>query len=97
MFNKLKQIKDLRDQAKKMQDTLSGESAEGTADWGKIKVKMDGNMKVLSVSIDDSLLSNRSKLENSMVEAMNDATKKVQKVMVEKMKDMGTLPDLLKK
>jgi DNA-binding YbaB/EbfC family protein len=96
MFNKLKQIKDLRDQAKKMQDALSGETAEGSAEWGKIKVKMDGNMKVLSVSIDDALLSNKAKIESGIVEAINDATKKVQKLMVEKMKDMGTLPDLLK-
>jgi len=33
MFNKLKQVKDLRSRAKDLQSTLSGESAEGSAGW----------------------------------------------------------------
>lgn len=96
MFNKLKQIKDLRDQAKKMQSALSGETVEGSADWGKVKVIMDGNMKVMSVVIEDSLIGNKPKLESVLAEATNDAIKKTHKVMMEKMKSMGNLPDLLK-
>lgn len=99
MFNKLKQIKDLRDKAKEMQDALSEEKIEGSADWGKVKIVMDGNMKVTGVTIDPSLLATKEKLEQDIAEAFNDAMARMQKVMAEKMKNMGgleALGDLLK-
>ena len=57
MFNKLKQFKDLRDQAKQMKDALAQEEAEGSAEWGKVKIKINGNQEVLSVNIDPELLT----------------------------------------
>ena len=51
MFNKLKQVKDLRSQAKAMQDSLSQESV--TLDKGGIKLTMDGNMKITKLEIED--------------------------------------------
>lgn len=95
VFSKLKQIKDLRDQAKKMQSELAEQTAEGSAAWGKIKVKMDGNMQVLSVSIDDSLMSEKVKVEEGIKDAFADAMKQIQKLMVEKMRASGSLPDIL--
>jgi len=89
MFNKLKQFKDLRSQAKQIQNTLSQESAEGSAEWGKIKIKINGNQEVLNVEIDPELLDNKEKLENGIKEATNDAIKKVQRIMAEKMKNSG--------
>ncbi|OGY41894.1 MAG: nucleoid-associated protein, YbaB/EbfC family [Candidatus Buchananbacteria bacterium RBG_13_36_9] len=91
MFNKLKQFKDLRDQAKQMQNTLAQESTEGSADWGKVKVKINGNQEVLDVQIDPELLSadKKDKLETAIKEATNDAIKKVQRIMAEKMRSSG--------
>ena len=94
MFNKIKAVKDLRSQAKQMQNQLSEISDEGTAAWGKVKIKIDGNQNVLSVSIDDELMSDKAKLEEAMKEAFNDAVKKIQKKMAVKMKDMGGLDAL---
>jgi DNA-binding YbaB/EbfC family protein len=97
MFNKLKQFKDLRSQAKEIKNSLSQESAEGSAEWGKIKVKIDGNQEVLSVKIEPELLSsdNKEKVENGIKEATNDAIKKVQHIMAEKMKESGfSLPEM---
>lgn len=98
MFSKLKQFKDLRDQAKKMQDTLAKESAEGTAAFGKIKIAMDGNLQVLSVHIDPELLvaDKQQKLQDGLKDAYNEAGKKIQRTMATKMRDMGGL-DFLKK
>jgi hypothetical protein len=91
MFSKLKQFKDLRDQAKQMQNVLAQESAEGSADWGKVKVKINGNQEILSVEIDPELLSadKKEKLESAIKEATNDAIKKVQRIMAEKMRQSG--------
>lgn len=91
MFNKLKQFKDIKDKAKQIQSVLSQESVEGSAGWGKVKIKMDGNQQVLDVSIDQSVMDDRSKLEGMMKEAVNDAIKKIQQVMSKKLKDVGGL------
>jgi DNA-binding YbaB/EbfC family protein len=91
MFNKIKAIKDLRHQAKTMQNALSQLSEEGSAAFGKVKIKIDGNQQVLNVAIDETLLGNREKLQDAVKEATNDAMKKIQKQMAIKMKDMGGL------
>ena len=96
MFNKIKAIKDMRNQAKEIQSTLEGIEAEGQAAWGKVKVKLNGNQKVMHIDIADELMASREKLQDALVEAFNDATKKLQKEMAGKMKDMGGLQDMMK-
>jgi len=91
MFSKLKQFKDLRDQAKKIQDTLKDVSVEGSAAWGKIKVSMNGNQEVTAVSIDQELLADKAKLEDAVKEAYNDTVKKAQRAMADQMRKSGNL------
>ena len=88
MFNKLKQFKDLRNKAKTLQSALGEISVEGSASFGKVKVKMDGNQTTQAVEIDPSMLENKSKLEDSLKDAFNDAVKKGHRKMAEKMKGM---------
>ena len=89
MFNKLKQFKDIRTKAKHIQDALSQEKLEGSAGWGKLKVTMDGNQRVLDVAIDPSLLNDAKALAGHVKDAVNDAIQKVQKTMATKIKDLG--------
>ncbi|MFA5853664.1 MAG: YbaB/EbfC family nucleoid-associated protein [Patescibacteria group bacterium] len=91
MFSKLKQIKDLRDQAKKIQDTLKDVTVEGSGAWGKVTVTMNGNQEVTDVKIDPELLSDKAKLEAAVKEAYNDTVKKAQRAMAEAMKKSGGL------
>jgi len=74
-----------------MQNMLAQESAEGSADWGKVKIKINGNQEILEVQIDPELLSadNKEKLQAAIKEATNDAIKKVQRIMADKMKSSG--------
>lgn len=99
MFQKLKQFKDLRDQAKKVQSALSEETVHADAASGKIGIVMDGNQKILSINIDESLLApeNKEKIEKGVKEAIEKAMKKLQEVMIKKMRS-GELdmPDLSK-
>ena len=96
MFEKLKQFKDLREKAKTLQTALAAEKVSGEAVWGKVKVDMDGNQTVTSVTIAEELLqaSEKSKLESGVKDALNDALKKAQKKVMEKMKEMGGLPGM---
>lgn len=95
MFSKIKAVKGLHDQAKKMQALLSDISVTGEAAWSKAKVRMDGNQKVLDVEIADELMGDKAKLQETIKEAVNDAVKKLQTEVAKKMRDNGGL-DMLK-
>ncbi len=88
MFQKLKQYKDLRDTAKKAQNVLSKETVHADAAGGKIGVVMDGNQKIVAIDIDSSLLSpeNKTTIEHGVKDAIESAMKKLQRVMVQKMR-----------
>jgi DNA-binding protein YbaB len=84
MFNKLKQFKDLRKKAKTMQNALAGESV--TVEKGGVRLILNGNLEVVSLSLGE--LSGAS-LEKILPGLFNDAIKKVQRIMAEKMRAMG--------
>jgi len=90
MFSKLKHLKDLRSQAKTIQNVLSNESIE--VEKGGIKIIMDGNMEVKSISINEEL--SKEKLEGMMIGCINEAIKKTQRLMAQKMQEMGGIPGL---
>ena len=97
MFSKLKEIKDLRSQAKTIQGLLADVSIEASAAWGRVKIKMSGNQEVQSVTIDPELLTpnKKSDLEKAVGEAITEANKKAQKAMAEKVRASGvSLPGL---
>lgn len=94
MFNKLKQIQDLKSQANQIKKALAEETVEGSGSWGKVKITMDGNQEVKKVEIADDLLGDKAKLESAILEATNDSIKKVQKVMAQKMSQFGGFPGL---
>ena len=92
MFNKLKQIKDIRDQAKQMQSVLGEVIVVGKSKGGSVMITIDGNQKVQGVKVDESL--DHAAIEKGVMDAFNDATKQLQKEMAMKMKDMGGLDAL---
>jgi DNA-binding YbaB/EbfC family protein len=99
MFQKLKQYKDLRSQAKTVQNQLSEITVHGDSTGKQINVVMDGNQKILSLDIDESLLSpaNKTKIEKGIPEAIESAMKKLQREMMAKVqKGELEMPDLSK-
>lgn len=90
MFNKLKQFKDLRNTAKQMQNMMSQESV--TVEKSGVKVTMNGNMEVTEIKINGEISTNS--LEGIIKDNVNDAMKKMQKVMAQKMQEMGGFPGL---
>jgi len=91
MFSKLKQIKEMRDQAKKAQELFKDIAIVGDGAHNKVRVMMDGNLQVQGVTIDPELLNaeSKSKLETGVKDAFGDAVKKAQREMAKKMKDSG--------
>ncbi len=91
MFSKLKQYKDMRDQGKKLQGALAGESVTVRTAGDKVALTMDGNLQISGLAIDDELLApeKKEKLQNAIKEAHGDALKKMQRIMASKMQEMG--------
>ncbi|MDO8435431.1 MAG: YbaB/EbfC family nucleoid-associated protein [bacterium] len=85
MFSKLKQFKDLRDQAKKLQSILGEEKV--TVEHRGSTLTMDGNQTVLSVSIAPDL--DNAHVNDAVKELVNEAVKKVQRVMAKKLQENG--------
>ena len=90
MFNKLKHLKNLRSQAKQIQNTLSQESV--TVSKNGINLTMNGNLEITSLAIEENSL--KSGVEKKITECVNEAVKKAQKIMAQKMQEMGGLKDL---
>lgn len=96
MFSKLKQFKDLRDQGKKLQGALSGESVTVRTYGDKVVMIMDGNLQISGLTIDQEVLrpENKQKLESSIKDAHSEALKKMQRIIAGKMKDLGGFPGM---
>jgi DNA-binding protein YbaB len=96
MFNKLKQFKDMRTQAKTLQSKLADESVTVKAAGDKIVMTMDGNLSITGLAIDDELLnpSMKNKLQDGLKDAHKNAMGKMQRIMAMKMKEMGGFPGM---
>ncbi len=94
MFNKLKQFKDIRGQAKEMQNKLAEESV--TCESNGVSLTMDGNLKLTKVNVNVDLLNpdKKAKLEKAFQDTYEDVSKKIQRIMAMKMKEMGGLPNI---
>lgn len=91
MFSKLKQFKDLREQGKKMQDLLAGESVTTNTLGGKVVLTMDGNFSMTGLALDPEVVAAEKieKLQNAIKEAHAEAVKKIQRIIATKMQQSG--------
>ncbi|KKP69497.1 hypothetical protein A2X44_03120 [candidate division CPR3 bacterium GWF2_35_18] len=77
MFDKIKELNELRKQAKKMQDMLKEEVI--VVEKGNVKVKIRGDMEVEWVELD-------GEQRKDLAQAFNAAIKESQKVAAQKMR-----------
>ncbi|MBI3120421.1 MAG: YbaB/EbfC family nucleoid-associated protein [Candidatus Kerfeldbacteria bacterium] len=93
VFSKLKQFRDLRSQAKKLQSELALETVHVDRMGGELQLIMDGNQQVLSVDLSPDVLKpeQKERLQNELREPVNDAVKKIQRKMAQKMAREGKL------
>ncbi len=88
MFHKLKHLRDLRSQAKTMQNALAQESV--TVEKSGVKVVMNGNLEITSLTVNENL--SKESLEGILKDCLNDAVKKTQRIMAAKIQEMGGMP-----
>lgn len=94
MFDKAKKLFELQSKAKKLQTALKDMEFEGTELGGKVRVKVNGEQKMLTIDIDDSLVSleEKASLIKFVTQATNAAIKRAQQAAANKTKEiMGGL------
>ena len=83
--NLMKQAQLMQENMKKLQEQLGAMEMEGQAASGKVKIVMTGRHEVKRVTIDPGLLADREMLEDVLAVAINDAVRRVETTVQEKM------------
>jgi DNA-binding YbaB/EbfC family protein len=82
----MKQAQQMQENMKKAQEELASIEVEGQSGAGMVKVVMTCRHDVKRVSIDDSLLKDdKDMLEDLVAAAVNDAVRRVENTVQEKM------------
>jgi DNA-binding YbaB/EbfC family protein len=82
----MKQAQQMQEQMKKVQEQLATTEVEGQSGAGMVKVVMTCRHDVKRVTIDESLLKDdKEMLEDLIAAAMNDAVRRVESTVQEKM------------
>jgi DNA-binding YbaB/EbfC family protein len=86
----MKQAAQLQSKMQAMQEELANVEVEGLSGGGLVAVRMSAKMEVKAVRIDPSLLKpeEREILEDLLVTAHNDARRKAEVAMQEKMQSL---------
>ncbi|RTL53654.1 MAG: YbaB/EbfC family nucleoid-associated protein [Bradyrhizobiaceae bacterium] len=86
----MKQAAQLQSKMKEMQDQLEHIEVDGSSGGGLVSVRMNAKMEVKAVAIDPSLIKpeEREVLEDLLVTAHNDARRKAEMAVQEKMQSL---------
>jgi DNA-binding YbaB/EbfC family protein len=91
MFNKggianlMKQAQQMQQNMQKAQEELANLEVEGQSGAGAVKVVMTCKHDVKRVSIDASVMDDKEMLEDLVAAALNDANRRAEQTMQEKM------------
>ncbi len=84
MFDKIKDLNEMRKQAKQIEMTLATEQVTGSSSGSGIKITMDGNQKVLSVEVDPKVAGDKSEVARHIRQALEDLNNKHKKMLQSK-------------
>jgi DNA-binding YbaB/EbfC family protein len=87
--NILKQAQKMREDLQKAQEKLAQEEVTGESGGGMVLVIMNGTHEVKRVTIDPALMADdKEMLEDLVAAAFNDAARRVEETVAEKMSGM---------
>lgn len=93
IFDSLKQLGQLRQQASKFQKMLASKIVEVSSSGGEVKIKVNGKMELISIEINSEILKPENKvyLEKLIKKTFSSAQKEVEKVISSELKSqMGS-------
>ena len=84
----MKQAQMMQENMRRMQEQLGAMEVEGQSGSGMVKVVMTCKHETRRVSIDPSVAADREMLEDLLVAALNDAARKVEETVSQKMSSL---------
>jgi DNA-binding protein YbaB len=81
IFDQMKDINAMRQQAKQMQMMLADEEIMGQSKDAMIRIVMDGNQEIKSVEVMDGVVGDRKKIAQDIREALADMNGSYKKLM----------------
>ncbi|NTV09777.1 MAG: YbaB/EbfC family nucleoid-associated protein [Zoogloea sp.] len=81
----LKQVQQMQENVKQVQEALSSVEIEGEAGTGMVKVVMTSKHEVRRVTIDPSVMDDKEMLEDLIAAAVNDAVRRIDAMLQEKL------------
>ncbi len=95
IFDNLKQIAQLRQQASQFQRMLESKIVEVSSPNNEIKLKINGKMEILNIEISEDILKpeNKSYIEKLIKKTFLNAQKEVEKIIANEFKSaIGSFP-----
>jgi DNA-binding protein YbaB len=88
LMDKIKDINEMRKQAKHMESLLATETVTGKSSGGKIILSMDGNQNIKSVEVSADIVGDKSEIGRHIRSAMEDLFKQQKKMLQSKFGNM---------
>lgn len=88
IFDKLKDINEMRKQAKQMEALLATETVSGKSSGGKIVLTIDGNQNIKSVEVSPDIAGDKSEVARHIRAALEDLFKQHKKMLQSKFGSM---------
>jgi nucleoid-associated protein EbfC len=87
----MRQVREMQGRAEELKEQLSRVRVEGNAGGGMVRVEANGHLKLVNVTIEESLLSaaDREMLEDLLVAATNQALEKAREALTEEMSKLA--------
>ena len=87
-MDKLKDINEMRKQAKQMETMLATEIVTGKSNGGKIVLVTDGNQNIKSVEVSADIVGDKGEIARNIRSAMEDLFKQHKKMLQSKFGSM---------
>lgn len=98
MTNMFGKMREMQTKLKEVQDNLDNITAEGESGGGMVKAVVNGRKKVISVSIEETLMTPQDKemVQDLVVAAINSALQNVEAISSEEIKKTteGMMPNI---
>lgn len=98
-FKMLKQVQQLQAKMAKVQEELAAAMVEATAGGGAVKAVVNGEQKLVSVTIDPDATEDVEMLQDLVVAAVNEASDKAKELAAQRMQEvtagLGLPPGLI--
>lgn len=84
IFDKLKDVNEMRKQAKALEQQLAQVQVTGKSSGDKIKLTIDGNQNVISVEVSQEVAGDKSEVARHIRSALEDMFKQHKKMLQSK-------------